>query len=132
MPLDFTSHTAELVLLLFLFIVFLQSGLDKIVDWNGNLSWLKEHFSKTLFKNLVPLLLGTITLLEILTGILAFTAVVKLILHGEKLFAFYAAVCGCLTLLMLLFGQRMAKDYEGARTLVVYLIATVFLLYLVQ
>ena len=34
-----------LLLLAFLAITFLQSGIDKISDWNGNLSFLKEHFS---------------------------------------------------------------------------------------
>jgi|GEM_PF-6869632 len=48
----------------FLAILFLQSGLDKVLDWKGNLSWLKGHFGKTFLKNAVPLLLGIITLTE--------------------------------------------------------------------
>mgnify|MGYP000586416037 CR=1 FL=1 len=36
-----------LLLLAFLAITFLQSGYDKIADWNGNVSWLKGHFSQT-------------------------------------------------------------------------------------
>ena len=40
-----------LLLLAFLAITFLQSGLDKIMDWNGNVSWLKSHFSQTILKN---------------------------------------------------------------------------------
>ena len=43
-----------LLLLAFLAITFLQSGLDKILDWNGNVSWLKSHFSQTILKNNVP------------------------------------------------------------------------------
>ena len=35
-----------LLLLAFLAITFLQSGLDKILDWNGNVSWLKVIFHK--------------------------------------------------------------------------------------
>lgn len=54
------NHVTELVLLLFLIITFLQSGIDKVVDWNGNLSWLKGHFSKSPLKNGVPVLLGIV------------------------------------------------------------------------
>ena len=28
-------------------ILFIQSGLDKVFDWKGNLEWLTGHFSKT-------------------------------------------------------------------------------------
>jgi hypothetical protein len=31
----------------FLAILFLQSGIDKIVDRRGNFEWLKAHFAKT-------------------------------------------------------------------------------------
>jgi hypothetical protein len=34
----------------------------------------------------------------------------------------YACMVSCVTLLLLLFGQRVAKDYDGARTIVIYLI----------
>jgi hypothetical protein len=33
---------------------------------------------------------------------------------------------------MLLFGQRVAKDYEGARTIAVYFIPSIFLVFLLQ
>ena len=28
-------------------ILFLQSGLDKALDWKGNLAWLTGHFAKS-------------------------------------------------------------------------------------
>ncbi len=58
------NNATEVLLLLFLIITFLQSGFDKITDWNGNVSWLKEHFSKTPFKNSVPLLVGIILVMD--------------------------------------------------------------------
>ncbi|MDX1365844.1 MAG: DoxX family protein, partial [Arenibacter latericius] len=33
---------------------------------------------------------------------------------------------------MLLLGQRIAKDYDGARTIAIYFIPTVFLVFLLQ
>ena len=40
------NSATEILLLLFLAITFVQSGLDKILDWKGNLSWLKRSFCK--------------------------------------------------------------------------------------
>jgi hypothetical protein len=40
---------------------------------------------------------------------------------------FYGAILSCITLLLLLFGQRIAKDYDGARTIVIYFIPAVVL-----
>lgn len=128
----FLEYPAEVILLLFVIITFLQSGLDKVFDWNGNLSWLKGHFKESPFKNMVPLLLGTITLVEVIAGILCVIGVVQLLTGGSKTMALYGAITSCIALLMLLFGQRLAKDYAGAQTIVIYLVPTVFLVFLLQ
>lgn len=125
-------HATQILLLLFLVITFLQSGLDKIMDWNGNLSWLQEHFSETFFKRSVPLLLGVVLILEMISGILSAVGVFQFVFEGESNIGFYGALVSTMTLLMLLLGQRVAKDYAGAQTIVVYLIPTVFLVYLMQ
>jgi len=132
MHLYFFENAPEIVLLIFLIITFLQSGIDKVVAWNGNLGWLKEHFSKSVLKNSVPALLGIVTLVELAAGILSITGLVHLLLHNTKSFALYGALTSCFALLLLFFGQRIAKDYEGAKTLVIYLVPAVFLLFLLQ
>lgn len=132
MHLHFSENAAETILLLFIIIVFLQSGIDKVVDWNGNFSWLKEHFSKSPFKNSVPLLLGVLTLMEILTGLVSLAGLAHLLLNDNSSFAFFGSLLASISLLMLLLGQRVAKDYEGAKTIVVYLVPTVFLVFLLQ
>lgn len=126
------SNIAELLLLGFLTITFLQSGIDKVLNWKGNLSWLTGHFAKSVFKGMVPVLLGTIMVLEMLSGILSGVGIFQFAIDGESIFGFYGAVLSAITLLMLLLGQRVAMDYEGARTIVVYLIPTIFLVYLLQ
>lgn len=128
----FYQNATETVLLLFLMITFLQSGIDKVKEWKGNLSWLIGHFSKSPFKNSVPLLLGILTVTEIVAGILCLAGLVHLLLHNTKFFALYGALASSLALLMLFFGQRINKDYDGAKTIVIYLVPTVFLLYLLQ
>ncbi|MDF4220196.1 DoxX family protein [Maribacter sp. M208] len=126
------NNAAEILLLLFLIITFLQSGFDKITDWNGNISWLKEHFSKTPFKNIVPLLVGIILVTEVVAGILCLIGTYCIISSGDTGFALYGAILSSITLLMLLFGQRVAKDYEGAKTIAVYFIPTIVLVFLLQ
>ncbi len=132
MHLHVDGHYAEIILLLFLIIVFLQSGIDKVKDWKGNLSWLTGHFAESPFKNGVPMLLGIITVMELAAGLLSVIGLVHLILHDNTFFALYGAMVSGVTLLMLLLGQRIAKDYEGAKTIVIYLVPTVFLLFLLR
>lgn len=111
-----------LLLLAFLAITFLQSGFDKITDWNGNVSWLKGHFSQTFLKNQVPAALLTVLALEIVAGVLSIMGIAEIITSGRTIMGDYACMVSCITLLLLLFGQRVAKDYDGARTIVIYLI----------
>ncbi|WP_418501898.1 DoxX family protein [Flagellimonas sp.] len=126
------SNATEILLLLFLTITFLQSGIDKMLDWKGNLGWLTGHFSKSIFKGSVPVLLGTILVLEMLSGILCGVGVFQFVIDGDSSIGFLGALLSAITLLLLLLGQRVAKDYAGAQTIVVYLIPTVFLVYLMQ
>jgi uncharacterized membrane protein YphA (DoxX/SURF4 family) len=126
------SNITEILLLAFLTIVFLQSGIDKLLNWKGNLSWLTGHFSKSLFKGSVPVLLAIILVMEMLSGILCGVGIFQAAIDGKSIIGFYGAILSAVTLLMLLLGQRVAMDYEGAKTIVVYLIPTVFLVYLMQ
>lgn len=126
------ANATEILLLLFLIITFLQSGIDKIIDWKGNLSWLKGHFSETPLQNTVPALLGIVLFTEVMAGLLCAFGLFEIIYNGSREIAFLGAVISCLALLMLLFGQRVAKDYEGAKTIAVYFIPAIFLVFLLQ
>lgn len=109
----------------FLAILFLQSGLDKIFDWSGNLSWLTGHFGKSPLKNMVPMMLGTITVIEVLAGALSAIGLFSFLFTGSTSISLYGAQLSALGLVMLFFGQRIAKDYEGAATLVGYFILSI-------
>jgi hypothetical protein len=114
----------------FVAILFIQSGLDKILDWKGNLEWLRGHFSKTPLAPFVPIMLAKITILETLTGVLAAIGIVHFLVSGELIVIFAAGVLGALTILGLFFGQRIAKDYAGAAILVPYFIVMLILIVL--
>jgi uncharacterized membrane protein YphA (DoxX/SURF4 family) len=126
------NNPASILLLLFLTITFVQSGYDKLFYWKDNVTWLKDHFSKTVLKNLVPQALGIILVLELSIGVLAIAGIFNLLRNGDRTYGFYAAVLSCVTLLLLLFGQRLAKDYDGARTIVIYFIVAVGAVYLLN
>ncbi|MEZ4838188.1 DoxX family protein [Flavobacterium sp.] len=123
------NNPASFLILLLLTVTFLQSGYDKLFYWQDNLTWLKAHFSKTVLKNFIPQSLVFIVLLELITVVLAIAGMVQLLYNGNREFGFYAAVMSCITLLFLLFGQRLAKDYDGARTIVIYFIPAVLAVY---
>ena len=121
---------APLLLLLLLSITFLQSGYDKIKDWKGNVSWLKSHFTGTIFGSSVPLALFIILILEIFSGVLCVSGIIELFTNSSSEIGYYGAILSCITLLFLLFGQRIAKDYDGARTIVIYFIPAIMAVYL--
>jgi len=113
-------------------ITFLQSGIDKLFDWKGNLGWLKGHFKNTPLKNMVPMLLATVLIVELIAGVLCVIGAFQIVTSGARSIAFYGAITSCIALLMLLFGQRMAKDYAGAMTIVIYFIPAIILVFLLQ
>ncbi|WP_339919301.1 DoxX family protein [uncultured Flavobacterium sp.] len=123
------NNVASILILVFLAISFLQSGYDKLFYWKDNIEWLKGHFSKTPLRNQVPLALANVLVLELISGILCIVGCIELLVNNGREFGFYGAVFSCITLLMLLFGQRLAKDYDGARTIVIYFIPAVMAVY---
>ena len=126
------SYITEILILIFIIITFLQSGLDKLTDWKGNIGWLSGHFSKTFLSRQVPLMVASILILEVITGILAIIGIVQLISGGKTLIALYACVLAAIVLLMLLFGQRVAKDYAGAFTITGYFVVTILGVYILS
>jgi len=126
------NNAASILILLFLAVTFLQSGYDKVTDWQGNVGWLKGHFEKTFIKNHVPHSLMLVLVLEIIAGILCVAGIFQLLLNDTRMYGFYGAVFSCITLIFLLFGQRIAKDYDGARTIAIYFVPAVLGVYLLQ
>src|SRR5205814_3596938 len=113
----------------FLAILFLQSGIDKVVDRRGNLEWMKGHFAKSPLAGTVPGLLSAITILEISAGALSAIGCAVIIFSHDSTLAFYGAVISTIAIVALFFGQRMAKDYAGAAVLVPYFLLALSAIY---
>lgn len=111
-------------------VLFIQSGLDKVFDFKGNLEWLNGHFSKTFLRGTVAPMLAAITVMELLTGFLSGIGIIYFLAADSVNFIFYAAALGALTVVALFFGQRVAKDYAGAAILIPYFILLLVLMWL--
>jgi hypothetical protein len=114
----------------FLAILFLQSGIDKIVDRRGNLAWLSGHFAKSPLAGIVPALLICITVLEIAAGALSAVGCVLVIFFKNSTVGLYGAILSAAAITALFFGQRMAKEYAGAAVLIPYFLLTLVAIYL--
>ena len=123
-------HGIQVLASAFLAILFLQSGIDKIIDRRGNLEWLKGHFAKSPLAGFVPVMVTVITLMEVAAGALSAVGCGLIFVRRDSTLAFYGAVISAFAILALFFGQRMAKDYPGAATLVPYFLLTLAAIYL--
>jgi len=124
------TYLLQLLVSAFLAILFLQSGIDKIVDRQGNLSWLSGHFSKSPLAGLVPFMFGLLTAIEIAAGALSAVGFFALLVAHNSSIAFYGAIVSAIAVLCLFFGQRMAKEYAGAAVLVPYFLLTLVAIFL--
>jgi hypothetical protein len=124
------TYLLQILVSAFLAILFLQSGIDKIVDRSGNLEWLKGHFAKSPLAGIVPALLSAITIIETAAGTLSAIGCVVIIFARDSTVAFYGAVVSAIAIVALFFGQRMAKDYAGAAVLVPYFLLALSAIYL--
>jgi hypothetical protein len=125
-----TLDVVRLCMAAFLAILFLQSGIDKIVDRQGNVEWLTGHFANSPLASQVLPMLSVITVIEVSAGALSALGFLVLLLTGSATLASWGALVSLVALLMLFFGQRMAKDYAGAAILVPYFLLSLAALWL--
>lgn len=130
---DFLSkHPAEVLILIFLIVTYTISAFEKIIDWKGNIFFLKEHFQKSPLKNGVPFLLAILLAIEITASILMLIGVYKIYILESKEIALLGIELSAICIIFMLIGQRLAKDYAGASSLTVYFILTVIGVYLLN
>lgn len=127
---DIAAYILQILVSAFLAILFLQSGIDKVVDRRGNRAYLEQHFAKSPLAGTIGPMFAVVTLLEISAGALSGMGCVVLILTHESMVAYLGAVVGAINLVALFFGQRVAKDYVGAAVLVPYFLLAISAIYL--
>jgi len=114
----------------FLAILFLQSGIDKVIDFRGNQGYLTQHFEKSPLRGVVTPMLVTLTIVELSAGVLCGVGLVELVVLGLPRIAFWGITVAALAFLALFFGQRLAKDYTGAAVLPAYFLVALVGLYM--
>ena len=122
----------QLLITAFLAVLFLQSGLDKLVDRDGNTAYLRDHFQTSPLAGQSELLLTVVTVFELLAGALSGLGTIAYLFWGGTSFAYAGAVLGAVTIVMLFAGQRLAKDYAGAAVLVPYFLLTLATIYVLR
>ena len=110
---------------IFISIALIQSGIDKINDRKGNLDWLIDHFSNTIFNNYVPFLLSILTVVELLSGIILITGALFNLLYSNFNILIIGFLLSSINFIFLFLGQRIAKDYAGAAVIVNYFILNI-------
>jgi hypothetical protein len=79
---------------------------------------LKIYFSPTL----IELALISVTILELTSGILCLIGIINFVFNDSNFIGLLGLIIGSIALLVLLFGQRVSKNYDGAKTIAIYFI----------
>jgi hypothetical protein len=106
-------------------VLFLQSGLDKVIDRKGNRAYLDEHFANSPLAGTVGPMFFVITILEVTAGALSGVGCLLLLITRDPRVAFLGALVAAVNLIALFFGQRVSKDYAGAAALVPYFLLAI-------
>jgi len=123
-------YILQILISAFLAILFLQSGIDKIVDRRGNRAYLDQHFAKSPLAATVGPMFLVVTILEVSAGALSGVGCALLLISHDSTVAYLGAIVGAINLTALFFGQRVAKDYVGAAVLVPYFLLAITAIYL--
>ena len=77
-----------LLILSFFSIVFIQSGLDKVFDHKGNLSFLRDLLGKFFNQSLITLAFISVTVLELFSGFLCLAGVFYTLFYERIIFLY--------------------------------------------
>jgi polyferredoxin len=113
----------------FLAVVFLQSGFDKAFNYTREMGWVRQKFTRSPLHDYVSTMFVILTIFELGSGLLSAVGTFMMLAGMGNVVAHAGAWTACLTMLMLVFGQRMTRDYTGAASLVPYFIVTLLSLY---
>ena len=114
----------------FVGIVMTQSGFDKIFNWEGELDFISEKFAKTPLSNFSAFGLIQVTILEVLSGLLSLFGALMVLFYNNEPYGIMGLILAAISLCILMLGQRISKDYEGAAVLVPYFLLTMIGLFM--
>lgn len=107
-----------------------QSGLDKIFNWEGELEFMTEKFSKTVLSNFSTIGLIQVTILETLSGLISLFGSIRVLFFDDESYGIIGLILAAVSFSILMAGQRISKDYDGAAALVPYFLLTMIGLFM--
>lgn len=126
------THLTSILILVFLIITFGISVIEKLSDWKGTISYIEENFKTTFIQKYIKPLIAFLIILESISLLFLISGSYKLFTTEEKGFALVGCLFSTLSILYMLIGQRIAKDYPGATSLGVYFLISVFGVFLLS
>ena len=120
---------AAILIILYMVLSFGFSAFEKILNWKTTLHYYEGHFKATFLEKFIPVSIVFVLILEISSLIFCISGLYSLIVNKEGHTALIGLILVSLTLMILLLGQRIAKDYQGAMNITVYFILTVLGVY---
>lgn len=124
------SSTAVMLLSMSLLITFIFSIGEKLVDISSYQYWLKEHFKDTVVLPYINLLFYVIIALELISSMLLLYGLYELVRFENFQFVYLGSLASFSCFLILLIGQRIAKDYQSSANLMIYILVCMTSLYL--
>ena len=115
-----------ILILLFLSIVFIQSSLDKVLNWKSNLDFTINTLTSKFPRYLVLLSLLSVTFFELVGGFSSLFGIIEICMGTNSLFWSKIGIySSTLALLILLTGQRISMNYNDAKTIVIYFLVCI-------
>jgi len=123
------KNTLVLITALFFMVTYFFSSFEKLVDWKNTISYYKNHFKDTFISFWVPSALGGIVIFEIIVVLGLGWGVYQFIREGTITILYFSYLISAFLLMTFLIGQRIARDYQGATSITIYLIFNILAFY---
>jgi putative oxidoreductase len=120
----------QILTTLFVAVLFIQSGFDKVFDFKGNQGYINSVFEKTFLRSVSSFLFIVIVVLEVVASVLCFGGAFVHLFVGMKDISIIGLQLAAFSIFCLFVGQRIAKDYAGAASLVSYFLVCIFGIFL--
>lgn len=117
---------------IFLAITFGYSAFEKMVDFRGSVAYYQTYLASTFLGKYVRPMLFLIIGIEAIATLFMLIGIFEVFCQKTIFYGYWGLILASSTLLCFLLGQRLAKDYEGARGISVYFIICLIGLVLIE
>ena len=114
---------------IFFAILFLQSGVDKVFDWKGNIEYHFAQFDGSPLENFFRVLFFMLTILEVACGFICLAGAAAIIFYNNKTIALAGVGLASVIFCCLFAAQRITKEYAGAVSIVSYFILSILAIF---